>query len=108
MLKCLTIQQDIISILLRWKKYEIVFSADVEKMYRRIRVQNSDTEYQRIIWRANETEPIRDYKMTRVTFGTASALQKRKSLFWRLRINTSSGSFLLRRSGIHDRERKSR
>lgn len=68
-----TIQQDIVSILLRWRKYKFVFSADIEKMYRQIRVRDRDAEFQRIVWRENEKQPIRDYKLTTVTFGTASA-----------------------------------
>lgn len=68
-----TIQQDIVSILLRWRKYSVVFSADIQKMYRQIWVRDQDAELQRIVWRENENAPIFDYKLTTVTFGTASA-----------------------------------
>lgn len=68
-----TIQQDIISILIRWRKYQVVFTADVEKMYRQIQVRDSDADYQRIVWRSDPSQPIRDYKLTTVTFGTSGA-----------------------------------
>lgn len=68
-----TIQEDMASILLRWRKYSIVFSADIQKMYRQIWVRKQDAEFQRIVWRDAEDKPIRDYKLTTVTFGTASA-----------------------------------
>lgn len=42
-------------------------------MYRQIRMNDNDAEYQRIVWREDESEPIRDYKLTTVTFGTTSA-----------------------------------
>lgn len=68
-----TIQNDIVSILLRWRRYQYVISGDVARMYRQIRMHPKDSEYQRIVWRENEYEPIRDYKLTTVTFGTTSA-----------------------------------
>lgn len=68
-----TIQEDIVAILLRWRKYPIVFSADIQKMYRQIWVRKQDAEFQRIVWRDSEDKPIRDYKLTTVTFGTAGA-----------------------------------
>lgn len=68
-----TIQKDIISILIRWRKYQVVFTADVEKMYRQIRVRDSDADYQRIVWRTDPSQPIKDYKLTTVTFRTSGA-----------------------------------
>lgn len=68
-----TIQDDIVIILLRWRLYKYVVSGDVARMYRQIKMHPEDSEYQRIVWRENEDEPIRDYKLTTVTFGTTSA-----------------------------------
>lgn len=42
-------------------------------MYRQIWVNDDDAEYQRVIWRELEDEPLRDYKLTTVTFGTTCA-----------------------------------
>lgn len=42
-------------------------------MYRQIRMDDEDAEYQRMVWRESEEEPIRDYKLVTVTFGTTSA-----------------------------------
>lgn len=33
----------------------------------------TDAEYQRIVWRENEDQPIKEYKLTTVTFGTTPA-----------------------------------
>lgn len=68
-----TIQQDLISILLRWRKHQIAFTADIEKMYRQIRISDSDADYQRIVWRSSPLMPLQDYKLQTVTFGVSSA-----------------------------------
>lgn len=68
-----TIQDDIMTILCRWRAHKFVINGDIARMYRQIRMNESDAEYQRIVWREDETEPIRDYKLTTVTFGTTSA-----------------------------------
>lgn len=68
-----TIQEDIQSILMRWRKYPIAFCADIRKMYRQVWVRLQDAEFQRMVWRDAEDKPIRDYKLMTVTFGTASA-----------------------------------
>ncbi|XP_075990231.1 uncharacterized protein LOC142985871 [Anticarsia gemmatalis] len=42
-------------------------------MYRMIRIDNQDSDYQRILWRNDTSEEIKDYRLLTVTFGTASA-----------------------------------
>lgn len=68
-----TIQDDIMTILCRWRTYKFVISGDIARMYKQIIMNDIDAEYQRIVWREDETDPIRDYKLTTVTFGTTSA-----------------------------------
>lgn len=68
-----TIQQDMTSILMRWRKHNIAFTADVEKMYRQILVDDKHTDLQRIIWRNSPKEKLREYKLITVTYGTACA-----------------------------------
>lgn len=67
-----SIQQDIFSILLRWRKYNIVITGDVEKMYRQIWVAKPNQTYQRILWRNNKNE-LQDFELTTITYGTAPA-----------------------------------
>lgn len=61
------------TILMRWRVYEFVVNADIARMYRQITMNDDDAEYQRIVWRENESDPIRDYKLITVTFGTTPA-----------------------------------
>lgn len=68
-----TIQDDLLNILLRWRKHRIAITADIEKMYRQFFVDEADVDYQRIVWRNSEDEPIRDYRIKRIFFGNASA-----------------------------------
>ncbi|XP_059057830.1 uncharacterized protein LOC131851357 [Achroia grisella] len=68
-----TVQDDLLSILLRFRLHKYVLSADVEKMYRQIMVHPSDRCFQQILWRSSPTEPIKTYQLNTVTYGTASA-----------------------------------
>lgn len=67
------LQQDLLDILLRWRKHQIVLTADIEKMYRQIKISTDDQSYHRIMWRFSKSEPIQEYQLTTVTYGTASA-----------------------------------
>ena len=68
-----TIQEDLFSIITRFRSFLYVLAADIQQMYRQIRVDTQDTAFQKILWRENPTEPIKIYALNRVTFGTACA-----------------------------------
>lgn len=68
-----TDQNDLQSILLRWRRHRIAFTADIEKMYRQIRLNKTQTHLQRILWRESPDEPIREYELDTVTYGMANA-----------------------------------
>lgn len=67
------LQQDLQTLLLKWRQYRYVFTADIEKMYRQILVSEADQKLQQIYWRAQTNHPIRAYQLTTVTYGTNSA-----------------------------------
>ncbi|XP_037959441.1 uncharacterized protein LOC119688851 [Teleopsis dalmanni] len=67
------LQQDIFDILMKWRLWKFVASADVEKMFRQIKIAREDQDYQRILWRENAREKIMEYRLTTVTYGTAAA-----------------------------------
>ncbi|XP_076385707.1 uncharacterized protein LOC105663446 [Megachile rotundata] len=67
------VQEDLMSILLRFRKHQYVLSADIAKMYRQILVRNEDRKFQRILWRKDKNESIKMYELNTVTYGTASA-----------------------------------
>ncbi|XP_037919504.1 uncharacterized protein LOC119656896 [Hermetia illucens] len=67
------IQNSITHVLMRWRTHRYVIAADIEKMYRQISIHPQDQDYQRILWRSHPSEPIKHFKLTTVTYGTASA-----------------------------------
>ncbi|XP_055589427.1 uncharacterized protein LOC129741706 [Uranotaenia lowii] len=67
------VQNDLLSIILRFRLHRFAISADIEKMYRMVRIQKSDQCLQRILWRDSPNEEIKTYELTTVTYGTASA-----------------------------------
>ena len=68
-----TVQSDLFSILLRFRKHKFVLSADVEKMYRQVLIRSEDRRYQRILWRSDTNSSIGTYELNTITYGTASA-----------------------------------
>ncbi|XP_075150364.1 uncharacterized protein LOC142224476 [Haematobia irritans] len=68
-----TLQTDLISTILNWRRYKFVFSGDIQKMYRQIKVHPADRPYQRILFQPNKIGPIKDYQLNTVTFGVNCA-----------------------------------
>lgn len=66
------VQDDLTSILLRFRMHKYVLSADVEKMYRQISLHPSDRHLQHIIWRDDISSSLKTYQLNTVTYGTAS------------------------------------
>ncbi|XP_060520808.1 uncharacterized protein LOC132698632 [Cylas formicarius] len=67
------IQEDIISILLRFRQHEVAFCADIAKMYRQVWVREDQRYLQRILWRENPAEEVKVYNLNTVTFGLTSS-----------------------------------
>lgn len=67
------IQQSIFYILLRFRTHQIVFTADIAKMYRCIKVDSNELKFQQIFWRFSPTEPLLQYKLETLTYGTGPA-----------------------------------
>ncbi|XP_071577995.1 uncharacterized protein [Temnothorax nylanderi] len=63
------LQTDIFVILLRFRIGRVALTADVKQMFLRILVELGHCNYQRIVWRFSEDEPILDYLMLTVVFG---------------------------------------
>lgn len=67
------IQNDIVSILLRFREHKVVVVSDISKMYRIVLMHPDDRDMQQILWRNDPSEPIQTYRLNTVTYGTASA-----------------------------------
>ncbi|XP_049302953.1 uncharacterized protein LOC125776112 [Bactrocera dorsalis] len=86
------LQQDLFSILVRFRTHRFGIIADIEKMYRQVYVAKEDTDYQRIVWRSNPADPVRDYRLLRVTYGVASASHLAVKSLHRAALNASNAS----------------
>nr|XP_023013508.1 uncharacterized protein LOC111503442 [Leptinotarsa decemlineata] len=67
------VQNDIFDILIRFRLYKYVVSADVSKMYRQIWVHPDHRPLQLILWRDTPNEALTTYQLNTVTYGTTSA-----------------------------------
>nr|CAH7758363.1 unnamed protein product [Callosobruchus chinensis] len=67
------IQSDLFSILLRFRKHNIVLVADIEKMYRMVYIAEKHRDYQRIMWRGNPSSEISHFRLNTVTYGLSAS-----------------------------------
>lgn len=68
-----TVQEDIFSILTRFRRHQYVITSDIEKMFRQVAVAKQDWDLQRILWRSDPSDILRTYQLVTVTYGTTPA-----------------------------------
>ena len=67
------LQEDLFSIMCRFRTHQYVFSADITKMYRQVIIHEDDQQWQTIVWREEYNKPLKYYKLLTVTYGTTCA-----------------------------------
>lgn len=67
------VQPNILPIILRFRMHPVVVTADVAKMYRQILVHPEDRNLHRIYYRESPDQPLQDFKLCTVTYGTKAA-----------------------------------
>ena len=67
------IQNDIYTVLLKWRMYPIAITADIEKMYRQILITDTDQMYHAILWRESPNMQPETFLLSTVSYGTAAA-----------------------------------
>lgn len=67
------IQDPLVNILIRFRRYPVAITADVEKMFRQILVDDQHRHWQQILWRDDIDQPVRAYRLNTVTYGMASS-----------------------------------
>lgn len=78
------VQDSLVNILTRFRQHKYVLSGDVEKMYRQVLMDESDRNLQYILWRENESLPLRTLKLNTVTYGFSSASFLSTRCLWQL------------------------
>ncbi|CAK1547419.1 unnamed protein product [Leptosia nina] len=65
--------QSLFGVLLRFRQGPIAVAADIKEMFLQVRIKPEDRDSLRFLWRENDNDPIREYRMTSVVFGAASS-----------------------------------
>ena len=68
-----TVHPPLIDVLLKFRSHRIALTADISKMYRAIQLVEEDKDLHCFVWRSSPQGTIKDYRMTRVTFGVAAS-----------------------------------
>ncbi|XP_076301748.1 uncharacterized protein LOC143219755 [Lasioglossum baleicum] len=64
---------DLSAIILRWRTFRFVYTADITKMYHQILVDERDVDYQRILWKSALSEDAQAFQLLTVTYGMTCA-----------------------------------
>ncbi|GFX18755.1 uncharacterized protein TNCV_3019131 [Trichonephila clavipes] len=67
------VQNDLFTIMIKFRKHPYAFTADVKMMYRMILIQESQQPLLRILWKESPEDPVKTFEMKTVTYGTVSA-----------------------------------
>ena len=73
MLRGPNLQQDLMNLILKWRQFKYAFTADIEKMFRQIRISNKDQNLQMILWRDNPNKKLLEYHLATISYGTKAA-----------------------------------
>lgn len=68
-----TVHRPLIDVLLQFRMHRIALTADISKMYRAVLLTETDRDLHRFLWRSSPTEVLKDYRMTRLTFGVSAS-----------------------------------
>ena len=68
-----TVHVALVDVLLRFRLHRIALATDVSRMYRAILLPDSERDLHRFVWRRNPTDPLKDFRMTRLTFGVSAS-----------------------------------
>ena len=68
-----TLQPLLSDTLMRFRSYPIALTADVSKMYREVELHPTDRDLHRFVWRPTPQDDLKDFRMTRVTFGVSAS-----------------------------------
>ncbi|KAJ0169408.1 hypothetical protein K1T71_014995 [Dendrolimus kikuchii] len=63
------LQRDITDIILNFRTHKVVFSTDIQMMFRNILVHPDHRRFQLILWRSSPDQPLLTYALSTVTYG---------------------------------------
>lgn len=67
------LQRKLAHAIMRMRRHRVAMTGDITGMYLQVKVVRSQWDVQRILWRPDPDGPVREYWLTRLTFGMSSA-----------------------------------
>lgn len=61
---------DLVTVFMKFRQKPVGVCADIVKMFHQVRIIREDQDAQRFLWRADRSEPISEYVMSVMTFGS--------------------------------------
>ena len=95
-----TVHSSLVSVLLRFRVHRVALTADVSRMYHAILLDPPDKDLHCFMWRSSPSEPLRDYRMNRITFGVAASSYAANMAIKRNEIDLAL-QFLLAAEAVH-------
>ena len=68
-----TVHSSIIDIKLRFRHHRVALITDISWMYRVVLLPKHQRDLHRFVWRKDPQQPLKDYRMTRLTFGISAS-----------------------------------
>ena len=68
-----TVHSSLVDVLLRFRLHRVAIVADISRMYRAVELTPSDRDLHRFVWRNKPDETLKDFRMTRLTFGVSAS-----------------------------------
>ncbi|XP_062708809.1 uncharacterized protein LOC115266910 [Aedes albopictus] len=65
------VQDDLLTLVIRFRKFPVAVVADIAKMYRQVLIHPEDAPLQRIVWGSNPSQPPATFELQTVTYGLA-------------------------------------
>ena len=67
------VHSSLVDVLLRFRQHKVALTADVSRMYRAVLLPKEQRDLHRFLWREDPHQPVKDYRMTRLTFGVSAS-----------------------------------
>ncbi|XP_060855378.1 uncharacterized protein LOC132933060 [Metopolophium dirhodum] len=84
------LQTDISDLLHRCRTLKYMFTADICKMYRQIKINTDDCTYQHILWRKSPVDQLEEYELLTVTYGVSVSPYQAIRVLHQLEIDSGS------------------
>ena len=68
-----TVHTSLVDILLQFRLHRVALTTDISRMYRAVLLPESERDLHRFVWRRDPTDVLKDFRMTRLTFGVSAS-----------------------------------